>query len=208
MFRGFPSVPREVSKGPCYDLCSGEFPVFQKKSYQCSGDSPVFQEKFLRAHVIICVLESFQLFQNKAYQCSGNSPVLQGTFLGIHVMICVLESSQCFRRNLISVSGDPQCSKGSSEFWRVSSVSEEILSVFRGFPSVPREVSKGPYYNLCSGEIPVFQKKAYQCSGNSPVFQEKFLRVHVMICVLESFQYFRRNLISVPGIPHWLKLSF
>ena len=122
VFRGFPSVPREVFKGPCYDLCSGEFPVFQKKAYQCSGDSPVFQGKFLR----------------------------------VHVMICVLESSQCFRRNLINVLGVPQCSKGSSVFWRVSSVSEEILSVFRGFPSVPRDVSKGPCYDLCSGEFPVF----------------------------------------------------
>ena len=27
-----PSVPREVSKCPCYDLCSEEFSVFQKKS--------------------------------------------------------------------------------------------------------------------------------------------------------------------------------
>ena len=174
MFRGFPSVPRGVSKGPCYDLCSGEFPVFQKKSYQCSGDSPLFKEKFQRVHVMICVLESFQ----------------------------------CFIRKLISVPGIPQCSKRSfkgfmlwSVFWRVPSVSEEILSMSWGFPSVPREV-------LCSGEFPVFQKKSYQCSGDSPVFQETFLRVHVMICVLESFQYFRRNRISVPGIPHWFKLSF
>ena len=40
MFRGFPSVPREVSKCPCYDLCSWKFSVLQKKSCQCSGDSP------------------------------------------------------------------------------------------------------------------------------------------------------------------------
>jgi len=181
MFRGFPSVPRGVSKGPCYDLCSGEFPVFQKKSYQCSGDSPLFKEKFQRVHVMICVLESFQ----------------------------------CFIRKLISVPGIPQCSKRSfkgfmlwSVFWRVPSVSEESLLVFRGFPSVPREVSKGPCYDLWSGEFPVFQKKSYQCSGDSPVFQEKFLRVHVMICVLESFQCFRRKLISVPGIPQCSKGSF
>ena len=53
MFREFPSVPREVSKCPCYDLCSGEFSVFHKKSCQCSGDYPLAQDKFLRVFIVI-----------------------------------------------------------------------------------------------------------------------------------------------------------
>jgi hypothetical protein len=80
--------------------------------------------------------------------------------------------------------------------------------MFRGFPSVPREVSKLSSYDLCSGEFPVFRKGSFQCSVDSPVFQEKVLSVRAKICVLESFQCFVRVLFSVPLIPQCSKRRF